>query len=710
MKPAAEKEHPQPAAQVQGELQRYFDILVDRRWAVLATLVAGAGLFWWWASHQTPIYQASTTIVVDATPPQVMGGDVRDVVQVGPGQYWQMQDYIQTQRRVLTSDRLAARVVARLKLERDPAFWPDGLPDSPEAAAHAFIDSVIAAAVPDTQIISLSFRHRDPAQAKRAVDGLADVYIESNEAWRDTSNASASAFLASQSDELRKRLGETELKLYEFKRDNDLLSVSLEERVNNVGRQIDKLSDALTEARLRRMSRQSEADELGKMNAADPEAVAPAVSSPALESLKSQLIDEERKLSELKARYEDPHPLVKQQAAKVQSVRAGLVREMTRLVRGARARTNEALAEEGKIATQLESAKQEGLRVTRLEIDYNKLKRDSDAVSKQYILVENRTKETELASKIKVNNLHVLDYARMPSSPVSPHLVRAGATAALLALLAAILVALLLDALDSSLKTQEDVEHKLGLPLLGVLPRIDGAASALFVADNPSSPAAECCRVIRTNLMYAGLTHPIARLLVTSSMAREGKTLTTVRLGVVLAQAGSRVQLIDSDLRSPRLKSALGIGNDVGLTDVLLGNVTLEQAIQPTRVKGLSVLLSGGIPPNPAEIIEGKQFLDLLDACSKLYDRVLLDSPPVLPVTDPAILAKYCDGVVLVVRSGRTAQAQARRTRQAMSGLGVRLLGVVLNDSQPRAMGYGYGRYPYGQQPDKARKATSGTG
>jgi capsular exopolysaccharide synthesis family protein len=293
---------------------------------------------------------------------------------------------------------------------------------------------------------------------------------------------------------------------------------------------------------------------------------------------------------------------------------------------------------------------------------------------------------------------------------VSPHLVRSAGAALVLALLAAIAMALLLDALDSSLKSQEDVEHRLGLPFLGLLPRVtDAQLSERFVAENPQSPAAECCRVIRTNLLYAGLKQPLRKLLVTSSLAREGKTLTTVSLGTVMAQAGNRVLLIDSDLRSPRLQDALKLDSDVGLTDVLLGHKTLEEAIQPTGINNLSVLLSGGVPPNPAEVIDGPQFRALLDECAERYDRVILDSPPVLPVTDPAILSNYCDGVVIVIRSGRTAVAQARRTKRVMIDMGARILGVVLNDCVARGFGYGYGyRYGYGYGKDNRRKRRAG--
>lgn len=699
------REAPEQAAE--PEVQRYLRTILERRWVVVATIVVGGLVFLRWASKQPRIYQATATIVVDATPPQIMGGEVRDVVQVGPGQYWQMQDYIQTQRRVLTSDTLARQVVERLQLAGDEKFWMGPPPGSLEDAAHAFIDSVQADAIPDTQLISVSFLHRDQDQAKRAVDGLVDVYIDSNGARRDSSNANASTWLASEADAMRKRLSDSEKALYDFKEKNDLLSLSLDERVSSAGAQIIKLTDALTEVRLTRARRATEAEQLAKTELLEADELSPVAAALSLETLRGQLHDEQRKLSELKARYEDPHPLVRQQVAKVHAAEAAVHAEVTRLVHAAQARVDEAGAQEKRIAAQLEAAKQDGLRVSRLELDYNKLRRETDALSKQYLQVANRNKETELASKIKANNLHVLDYARRPTMSVSPHLTRSGIAALLISLLVGIVLALLLDALDRSVKTQDDVETKLKLPFLGLMPKVQGGnRPELFVADNPSSPAAECCRVVRTNLLFAGLKRPLRKILVTSSLAREGKTLTTVSLGTVMAHAGNKVLLIDADLRSPRLRSALQIERDVGLTDVLLGNMSLEEAIQPTGIPNLFVLLSGGVPPNPAEVIEGQRFRELLDTCADKYERVMIDSPPVLPVTDPAILATYCDGVVLVLRAGKTSQTQARRIRQTLLDLGARILGAVLNDADVTGRSYGYG-YGYGKQTKAARAAVT---
>jgi capsular exopolysaccharide synthesis family protein len=678
-----------------GDLQRYLRTLLERRWAMVFAFAVGAVSYVWWAVHQVRLYQSTATVIVESQPPQVFGAEVRDVVQIGPGQGYYMQDYIQTQRRVLTSDSLVRRVIDRLNLQDDREFW-GGVPPQPiERQVYTFASTLTADALLDTQIIAVKFVHRDPRQAKRAVDAVVDEYIESNLQLRDVSNTNASRFLAGEADQLRHGVAAAEMALFEFKRKNDLLSVGIEDRVNNVTRTIDKLTDALTDARLRKGQRQTEADGLAKLLDVDPVGLTSGSGSDALGTLKRDVVDEERKLSELKARYHEEHPLVKQQAAKVTSVQAALHHEIALQLRGAGALADQAADQEHKIAAQLDLAKQEGARVTRLEIEYAKLKREADALSKQYQLVQNRDKETELASQVKVNNLRVMDYARIPTIPVSPHLQRAAVTTLLLSLICGMVLAFLLDALDRSIKTRVDVETKLGMPFLGMLPRLANLKSDMVVAEEPTSQMAEQARLIRTNLMFAGINRQLKRLLFTSALPREGKTLSSVSIASALAQAGQRVLIVDADLRRPRLHSALKLDGTVGVTNVLLGSVPLDKAIVPTIVPNLSALFCGPVPPSPAELVEGNQFRELLEQCSEKFDRVIIDSPPAIPVSDPAILSGLCDGVVLVVRSGKTPHEQAARAARTLSNMSARILGVVLNDVDAVAGGYGYG-YGYG--------------
>jgi capsular exopolysaccharide synthesis family protein len=471
-----------------------------------------------------------------------------------------------------------------------------------------------------------------------------------------------------------------------------------------VARQIDKYTDALTEVRLRKLQRQSQLQELRKLKEADPLRV-PVLSSGSemptlLSDLRRSYAEEQRRLAELRARYQDTHPQVQQQSSKVEQLLRELGREFEAALSAATLRYSETLSDEQKVVGEVEALKQEGLRISRLEIEYNKLKRDADSLQKQYNVVLNRTKETGMVGRLRLRSLRVLDYARLPKVAVSPRLRVAIGLALVLGLLIAISAAFALDALDRTLKSHEDIETHLGLPLLGMLPRFVSAGRGrhppdLYVAYHPRSTVAEACRAIRTNLMFAGTERRLRTILLTSSMAREGKTLSCISLGTVLAKAGERTLIIDCDLRRPRIARALGLGSTVGLTSVLVGEATLAEAVQPTLVEDLYVLPSGQLPPNPAELLNGSHFRALLAELAEQYDRVLIDSPPAVPVTDPAILSTSVDGVVLVVRHAATHRDAARRAAQHILDVSGNIIGVILNEIDTAAKGYRsyYGLY-----------------
>jgi capsular exopolysaccharide synthesis family protein len=261
-------------------------------------------------------------------------------------------------------------------------------------------------------------------------------------------------------------------------------------------------------------------------------------------------------------------------------------------------------------------------------------------------------------------------------------------------------LALLLDLLDRSVKTSEDLETRLRVPLLGMMPRVGKTVGQveLHVAESPNSAAAESCRLIRTNLAFAGSARPLKRLLITSPAAREGKTMISVSIATVLAHAAGRVLLIDGDLRRPRLRQALGLERaELGLTSVLVGMASLEDAIRPTSIPNLFVLMSGPLPPNPAELVETPAFHQLLDDCAARFDRVIIDSPPSVPVADPAIMANHCDGVILVVRAGRTGRDQAAKARRNLADAGAHIIGAVLNDCDFGGRGYRGYHYSAGE-------------
>lgn len=296
--------------------------------------------------------------------------------------------------------------------------------------------------------------------------------------------------------------------------------------------------------------------------------------------------------------------------------------------------------------------------------------------------------------------LTILAPAQVPTAPISPDIPRNVILAALAGAAVAVALAYLLDYLDDTIKTGDDVERELKLPTLGAVTRIGRITKpddALITARHPRSPISEAFRVLRTNLRFSGIENPGGALLVTSAGPAEGKTTIAANLAVTLAQAGRRVVLVDTDLRRPSIHKLFGLSNSVGLTNLFLDDAPhMHQVLQSTAIPGLRVMPSGPVPPNPAEMLESKRMNDILVALRENADLVILDSPPCLVVADASILGSRCSGAVLVIETGRTRTDVARRAVEGLARTNVKVLGIVLNKmSHKRASSYYYYYYYY---------------
>jgi len=277
----------------------------------------------------------------------------------------------------------------------------------------------------------------------------------------------------------------------------------------------------------------------------------------------------------------------------------------------------------------------------------------------------------------------------------------------IIGLLLGLLAALVVEALDNTIKTAEAAEELVGAPVLGFLPMLSQAKTHLIedaperdlaVFKDPSSMAAEACRSIRTNLMFLSAQKEVAMLAVTSPGPQDGKTTAAISIAIAMAQAGARVLLVDTDMRKPRIHRSFGLKSDRGVSNVILGDASLQDVICHSVVPNLDVLPCGPTPPNPAELLHTDRFREILAQCGKDYDRVVLDSPPTAPVTDPAILGNLVDGVILVLRAGHTTREAASYACRQLTDARARILGLVINQTDRKGGGYGYPYYaPYGR-------------
>lgn len=294
----------------------------------------------------------------------------------------------------------------------------------------------------------------------------------------------------------------------------------------------------------------------------------------------------------------------------------------------------------------------------------------------------------------------VVEPAVLPSHPAVPSVPLNITVGVLAGLVAGYVLALLRDALDMTIKSVEQLTEVIGVPSLGVVSREQGMSEhPLAVYEDPLSPLAEEFRKVRTNLQFVDVDRPPKTIVVTSALSGEGKTTTICNLAVTLARAGHRVVVVDTDLRRPLAADYLGLESGVGVTSVLAGRIGLGHALQPWAEELFDVLASGPIPPNPSELLASRQMAHLLAELRESYDVVLLDTPPVLPVTDAAVLGAACDGALVVVRYGRTTTHQVDTTASALRSASVRTLGTVLT-MVPRTSKRSYGHYYYTPAPD----------
>jgi capsular exopolysaccharide synthesis family protein len=292
----------------------------------------------------------------------------------------------------------------------------------------------------------------------------------------------------------------------------------------------------------------------------------------------------------------------------------------------------------------------------------------------------------------------VVDEPDIAATPVSPQPLRNVALAAALGLLLGIGIAVLREMLDTTIKTPEDLSELTTTSMLGTIRYDSGAARRPLVTElDTHAPRLEAFRVLRTNLQFVDVDRTAKTFVVTSSLPEEGKTTTATNLAITLAQAGQRVVLVEGDLRRPKLSDYLRLEPAVGVTTVLIGRLEIDQAIQVWGDNGLSVLTGGAIPPNPAELLQSQSMAELLADLRRRFDVIIVDAPPLLPVTDAALLTAQADGALLVVRHGKTTRDQVQQSTERVAAVGGRLLGSVLNmapDKGPDAYSYGYGYAP----------------
>lgn len=660
-----------------------------------------------------PVYRATTTLLVSDDQPAAVGLTEREG---GAAKQSGVLDP-RTQTEVVRSRGLIRETVGALRLWEAPGFaagtpratfigraW-DGLrgrntPSSngtDEERAQQFVDvflGQLSIDVPlDSRLMALSFEAPDPALAARAANELATRYIERDRESRFKAASGAATWFAGRLAEQRQQVAASETVLQKYRESQDALSLA--DRQNIVVQRLGDVNAAVTKAKTDRITKETQFRQLEALakNETALESHPMITANAFVQSLKAQAADLARQEEQFSQKYGPRHPQMIQARTARESVQAKLRAEIVKVVEGARGEYLAAQVQEQSLTNALNAQKGEAVSLDRKGVEYASLEREAASARQVFDALLQQTKEAALSSDLQRSAVRVVDAAEPPGAPIRPRQTQGLATAGILGLLGAVGAAFGREYLRKRIVSPHDIERHLGLPVLALIPAVDEQADVEHVGALPPA-AAEAFRRLRTSIMLSreGSTEGQV-LVVTSTAPREGKTIVAAHLASMLAAANLRVALIDADLRRPRLHTLFDRKQEPGLTEVLLDRRSRTEVVLRGASPGPVLIPSGATTENASELLSLPTFKQFVDSLRKDFDWLVIDSPPVMAVTDAAVLAHGASAVLFVTCADKTTIEAADAAITELAAVGARFVGAVLNRVPLTREAYYYSRY-----------------
>jgi succinoglycan biosynthesis transport protein ExoP len=703
-------------------LYDYLLVLRKHQWLIISFMLAVVTIVSIATFRMQPVYVATTRIELGRENANILpfqGTDSYDYML-------DLENYIETQSKILTSETLALQTIRTGVLTGQPQFQNSD--PSSEALATgslanqkrppelgAFLGSLTVKRVPNSRLMDISFEATSPELAAQVVNAHIRNFIDQNRRSHYDATTAATTWLTDQLDELKIKVKNSEDARLDYERKNQIWE--LDDKQNLTTQRLSEISRQLIEAQGERMRKQS-LFEFAK--AGDADLVPQIRDSATVQDLLHKRGDLNVQYTEAINQYGPNFPKVLRLQSQLKEIDQSLDREKRAVVVRLGSEYHEAQQREALLVRTLDQQKAEANLMSGRMVQYNILKRDAEADKALYDGLLTKLKEAGISAALQSSNIRVVDPAMIPSFPARPAKARNVALAFLVGLVGGIGLAILREYMDNTVKTPDDIETLARLPSLAVVPEFEDSngngrqrktlSEALgnghsrqveLVAQHlPKSQMSEAFRALRTALLLSQAGHPPQVILVTSALPREGKTTAAANLAVTLAQLGDRTLLIDADLRKPGIGRLLNMngGKHAGLSSYLAGVSSLDLVtVQHPSIANLSAIPTGPLPPNPADLLSSHRLADAITQLRAKFKFIVIDTPPVMAATDAVILSVKADGVVLVVRSGETPKEAFTRTRDLLVSVKCRLLGVVLNavNSSAPDYYYSYRYYPY---------------
>jgi capsular exopolysaccharide synthesis family protein len=743
-----------PLSGVQQQLSEIWRKIRKHKWLILFIVLIITSIVTVEIFRTKSLYQASTTVEIEKENRTLFrSGDVVIESEEGDFGYYVAMS-MKTKVKLLQSRPLLEDVVAIMKLDQNPSFmevdrrksvWeavrtiltrvgtrenppaiqvaepvpippldnrpPRSATESARLAPYVGIlaGNLSAAPIEETRMLAISYQHTNPALAASIVNTIAQVFIERSFINRTQKYNTTSSWLKDRTRELQAKVQEAEQRLANYANQRNMFSTDGKESM--ITGKLAKMHEQVTRAETDRILKQSLYEEVQQGRVAQlPEAFADAKTA----ALQNKLGELSTTAAQYAGKFGPDNPrtidINKQIAAIQKQIEEGRVNLSDKL----KADFERAQRDEESLKVLLEQAKAEAAQQNNAVVQFGILKQEVETAKVLYTDFLQKTNQANIQVAEQHSNMQVIDPATVPVMPISPNRLRVIMIGLLFSLCFGVGLALLIEYLDNTVKTVEDVERSMGLPTLAVIPALatrkmrglsgrratDSTALTLTdenaarqgpqfeLLNNSHSAFAEAYRGLRASVLLSSAGNPPKVIMVTSGMPSEGKTTTAVNTAISLAQLGASVLVIDADLRRPSVHKVFSLSAQSGLSTCLSRDMELDPLIHSTGVDNLSVLLCGPLPPNPAELISSNRMKEMLKTLKERYDHIVIDSPPLMQVSDSLILSTLVDGVIFVVEGGKSKRHIVQRARRELTQVGAKIFGVVINNVNVHSNSY----------------------
>ncbi|SCY73821.1 GumC family protein [Desulfoluna spongiiphila] len=707
-------------------LRDYWRVIQKRRLTVLTFFILTLtltviGVF---TSNLEPTWQATSRLLIEKN------DSSSSIIESQGYVRWDPQ-FLETQFQIIRSKPVAVKVVENLDLatrygswfldpdEEKGSIWEDsiawvrdmldsfsateGQGDGPvgvaitdvDIIANALIEELKIKPTKDSKIVNISYEFDNPVIASMVVNAFTRAYMDELLEMRMKATGYTVEWMSKKAEEQRKQLETAEKSLNAYMRQQDI--VAIENNINIGPQRVNELSAKMTVEETRKEELRAISERLRTVTNEQALAV-PAVSDDeAIQDIRRDLVKAEQTILEYSKKYGRKHPVMIRSTNELDLLQGKLTTETQRVIQSIQNNYEMARENVKNLKSQLLAAKSEAITLSEKYVQYKILKRDVETYRHLYNALIAKIKEQTLSEEVQTVSVWTVEAAVPPVEPVDTHRARNLLLGVLLGLFGGVGLAFFVEYLDNTVKSVEEAEERFGLPVLSVISQMDAKEGRIedVLKVAPLSSVSESYKSLRVALMLTSRDTPPRRILFTSMAPADGKSTTAVNLATALANSGKKVLIIDGDLRKPNLGNLLGLTSEVGLSTYLSGNSD-DSVVINTDVENLHAALAGPVPPLPSELLSSERLKTFLDAMSEIYDMVVIDSPPVMPVSDSLILSQLVDTTVVVVRAGKTSYDMLDRGLKAMEHVGADVKGLVINGAGKKNGGYyyyGYGAY-----------------